>query len=267
MKKRIIASVLLVVMVISMIGCGKKVETEATESTMAETETETPEPETYKSIGTEKEGDTVYCVKLKNSTGKNISGVSIKTIEETEFPKNMLKDGDVYVKGEERNLYYEVIENEKETESVAEGASEESGEKLLTPGYDVQITFDDGTSKILHGFPFDDIKEGEIFLEDEVAFLKYKNVSAGDEVSTKEAELAVLEAEKAAETAATEAVEEYYEDNSWDDGGYYEENSWDNGGYEENYSGGGDGGYVDNSVPEAPTQNVDQCLGDDALTY
>ena len=252
-----------------MIGCGKKEETEATESTIAETETETetPERETYKAIGTEKESDTVYCVKLKNSTGKNISGVSVKTTDEAEFPENMLKDDDVYVKGEERNLYYEVAENEKETESVVEEASEEKGEKLLTPGYDVQITFDDGTSKILHGFPFDDIKEGEICLEGEVAFLKYKNVSAGAEVSTKEAELAVLEAEKAAETAATEAAEEYYEDNSWDDGGYYEDNSWDNGGYEENYSGGGDEGYVDNSVPEAPAQNADECLGGDALTY
>lgn len=263
MKKRIIASTLLAVMVISMIGCGKKEETEATQSTVAETETETPEPETYKAIGTEKESDTVYCVKLKNNTGKDISGVSVKTTEETEFPKNMLKDNDVYVKGEERNLYYEVTEEEKEAETDGEEKTEESEEKLLTLGYDVQITFDDGTSKVLHGFPFDDIKEGEICLEDEVIFLKYKNVSAGSEVSTKEAELAIWEAEKAAETAETEAAEEWYEenyeenyeDNTWNDGGYYEEeyNSYDNGNYYE--------------APAAPAQNPEECLGGDALTY
>lgn len=264
MKKRIIVGTFLVIMAISMIGCGKKEETEATESTMAETETETPETETYKAIGTEKESDTVYCVKLKNNTGKDISGVSVKTTEETEFPKNMLKDGDVYVKGEERNLYYEVAEEEKETETDGEEKTEASEEKLLTLGYDVQITFDDGTSKVLHGFPFDDIKEGEICLEDEVIFLKYKNVSAGSAVSTKEAELTVLEAEKAAETAETEVVEteaagewyeEDYEDNTWNDGGYYEEdyNSYDNGSYYE--------------APAAPAQNPEECLGGDALTY
>lgn len=266
MKKKIVVGTLLAVMAFSMIGCSKKEETKATESTIAETETQTPEPETYKAIGTEKEGDKVYCVKLKNSTGHEITGVSIKTTEEAEFPENMLKDGDIYAKGEERNLYYEVVVSENETESTSEGTADENGEKLLTQGYDVQITFDDGTVKVLHSFPFDDIKEGEICFQDEVVFLKYQSVTMSDsEVSTKEAELAILEAEKAEETAATEAAEEYYEENSWDNGGYYEENNVDNGGYVNTPV--PEAPAPEAPVPEAPAQSPDECLGGDALTY
>lgn len=253
MKKKIIALVFAGVMVLSMIGCGNKEETKATESTEAATESETEtEEETFKTIGTEKEADNVFCVKLKNSTGKKITGVSVKTMDDTEFSENMLKEKDVFEVNEERNLFYEAASDEnQETES-----EENTGdEKLLTPGYDIQLTFEDETVKVLHAFPFEDIEEGEICLEDDVAFLKYESLSSKQKVNTKEAELAEKQAETVAETEAVQADEEYVDDNSWDDGGYV------------------DNGYVEPApapAPEpapAPAQGADECLGDDALTY
>ena len=89
--------------------------------------------------------------------------------------------------------------------SVPTQAPAQEGEKLLTPGYHIQITMADGTNYVLNNFPFGDIEEGEICLEDGVAFVKYKSVSSGEDVSTKEAELTIKannEAAAAAQAAA-----------------------------------------------------------------
>ena len=255
MKKKIITIAFVGIMALSMIGCGKKEEeTKATESTEAATESETEtEEETFKAIGTEKEAENVVCVKLKNSTGKNITGVAVKLAEDEEFPVNMLTEKDVFEINEERNLFYETVSDaNKETESEETGEDE----KLLTPGYDIQITFEDETVKVLHAFPFEDIKEGELQLEDDVAFVKYESISTKQVVSTKEAELVIKQADE--EAAAAQEAEEtvYVEDNSWDDGGYVD-NSY----------------YVEPApAPQpdytpAPAQGAEECLGDDALTY
>lgn len=260
MKKKIFAMVFVGIMAVSMFGCGKKEETKATESTEAatesesETETETEE-ETFKTIGTEKEGKNVFCVKLKNNTGKKITGVAVKLTDDEEFPKNMLAEKDVFEINEERNLFYETA---SDTDGETESEETEGEGKLLTQGYDVQITFEDETVKVLHAFPFEDIKEGEICFEDEVAFIKYESVDTKQTVNTKEAELAVKKDEEEAaeaEQAAEETV--YVEDNSWDDGGYT------------------DNGYVEPAPAEqpapveqpAPAQGAEECLGGDALTY
>ena len=71
------------------------------------------------------------------------------------------------------------------------------------------MVFDDQSTLVLNAFPFTDIKEGEICLEDAVAFVKYKSVATKEEISTKDAELNIrAQAEAAAEEARKQAEEE-----------------------------------------------------------
>lgn len=240
MKRRTIAIVLSFTMSMLLIACGNTEETVETE-TAVETETET-EAETYKTIGEETEE--AFCVKLKNSTGLDIIGVSVKLTEDTEFDVNLLAEKDVFAAEEERNLFYEAVANENSDDTAEEDA------KLMTQGYDIQLTFADESVQVLHAFPFEDIESGEIYLEDEVAYIKYISVSTGETVSTKEAEVATKQAEEAAQE------EEYVEDYT-----YNNDVSWGN---SSSNNGTSSGSTV---VPEAPTQGSEECLGDDALTW
>lgn len=151
----------------------------------------TQKAEKLKKIGKEKDSD--YKVELKNSTGKEIIGVSVKLMEESTYPANMLENGDVYGVGESRELYYKVPQKP---------VSGENGEKELTPGYDIQLTFADNSIAELHAFPFADIKKGELCFE-EVAYLKYTSVASKEKVDTKESELMIKD-QKAAEVKAAE---------------------------------------------------------------
>lgn len=191
-------------------GCAGNEETnsekEATvteEATPTPTETPTPTPTEapLKAIGTESEAQTVYKVKLTNSTGADISAVAVKEMSQEAFPANMMAEGDAFVGGEQRMLYFD-------SASVPTQAPAQEGEKLLTPGYHIRITMADGTNYVLNNFPFGDIEEGEICLEDGVAFVKYKSVSSGEDVSTKEAELTIKANNEAAAAAAAQAAAE-----------------------------------------------------------
>ena len=183
-------------------GCGdKKEETPVVEE---------KEPE-LKTIG--KEDKEAFKVEIKNATGKTIKGIAIKQTDEESYPENMLEDGDVFTDQESRNLYYKAPEDTtKETEENTEdmaAESEKAPEKELEQGYDIQLTFEDDSTAELHAFPFEDIEKGEICYEDDVAYLTYTSVASKEELNTKEAELAVKEAEqKAAEEAAAQAAAE-----------------------------------------------------------
>ena len=183
-------------------GCGdKKEETPVVEE---------KEPE-LKTIG--QEDKEAFKVEIKNATGKNIKGITIKQTDEESYPENMLEDGDVFTDQESRNLYYKVPEQSTEVseESAEDTAVESEGtqEKELEQGYDIQLTFEDDSTAELHAFPFEDIEKGEICYEDDVAYLTYTSVASKEELNTKEAELAVKAAEqKAAEEAAAQAAAE-----------------------------------------------------------
>ena len=184
-------------------GCGdKKEETPVVEE---------KEPE-LKTIG--QEDKEAFKVEIKNATGKNIKGITIKQTDEESYPENMLEDGDVFTDQESRNLYYKVPEQSTEVseESAEDTAVESEGtqEKELEQGYDIQLTFEDDSTAELHAFPFEDIEKGEICYEDDVAYLTYTSVASKEELNTKEAELAVKAAaeQKAAEEAAAQAAAE-----------------------------------------------------------
>lgn len=193
-------------------------------------------------------------MKLTNSTAKNIIGISVKSSDEAEYPANMLKEADVFEDKESRLLCYTAP---KAAEAPTDA---KATDKVLEPAYDIQLTFEDGTTAVLHSFPFGDVEEGEICMED-VAYLKYTSVASKEKVDTKGAEQAVkaqaeaeaaakaaAEAQAAAEAAAAEqaaaeaaaaeqAAAEAAAQQTYTEEYYYEEPSYD-AGYDNGAAGG-----------------------------
>ena len=171
-------------------GCGKKEEVTTTEATTEATTTEaatteatteaTPEDaeEELPAIG-EESADAIK-VKLTNKTGKEITGVAIRTSADEEFGDNLLADEEAVADKEKRYLYYAPEKDAEETEDAA---------------VDIQLTFADDTSVVLHDVNLEDIKDGELAAEDDICYLSYKSVKTGKTVDTKDAELAVKQAE------------------------------------------------------------------------
>ncbi len=166
------------------------------------TPTEEPEPE-LKTIGREAEGENIFKVALRNSTGKAIMGFAVKEMSMEEYPDSLLEGEDVFADGEERILYYDATEALAANE---ETNSEDMNAPVVTPGYDIQMTFDDGETAELHGFPFGDAEEAEIHMGEEVAYITYTSAMDGGEVSTEEAEISAKQLKEQAE--AEEAYEE-----------------------------------------------------------
>ncbi|MGN0478417.1 MAG: hypothetical protein ACI4GO_03200 [Hominenteromicrobium sp.] len=192
----------LVLAAASFAGCASGGESSASEVPVSSEATATPEPTATPSpepeeklavIGTESDKETVFAVVLENGTKQDITGIAVKDSSLEEFPENMLEDEDVFAAGEKRTLYYD-------SESAVKAAEEEQdgSDKLLEPQYDIRITLEDGTVLVLHAFPFGDLEEGKILVEEDIAYLEYTSAESGQKVSTKEAELAVKEAEEAA---------------------------------------------------------------------
>ena len=170
-----------------------------------------------KIIGTQADG--VEPITLENKTGKEITGFSVKSSDETAYPANMLPQGETFAAGEKRDLYYAIpstagisdaqsvsmpAENADAASSAGESrdpdASSTASAKALPPQYDVQLTFADKTTAVLHAFPFGDTAQGSICQEDGVTFLTYLSTSSNEEVSTKDAEQKLLEDASASST-------------------------------------------------------------------
>ena len=196
MKKTVVMCMLALSLCLIAAGCGKKEEeTEVKEAEKVVIEEEEVE---YQIIGNENED--AYEILLTNSTGKDIVGIAVKTSDKTEYPSNMMKSDEVLKDGVTAKLFYTP---EESSESV-------DTEKAVNVVYNVQITLADNTVYELSSFGFDDIKEeAELYLEDDVVFVKYISKTTDDEISTKEQELgakAQKEAQEAAEKAAAEAA-------------------------------------------------------------
>lgn len=266
MKKKLFTMILAGVIGFSFMaaGCGNKKDSQekgqAGSSPTAEA-SETPEPtkeptETpaaLKPIGTEEAG--AYEVQLTNGTGKNITGIAIKRMEDGEYPENMLGADDTFAVNEERILYYKG-ESGSQSDNAGQDTADQGtdSENLLTPGYDIQLSFEEGTALELHAFPFGDIEKGSIRLEDEVAFIVYDSMADKKEVSTKEAEQVIAEQKKAEaaeqEAGAGTSEEQYNSEPAYEEPVYqepvYEEPVYQEPVYEEPVyqepAGGGDGG-------------------------
>lgn len=192
MKKKVLLTTVILALALAVTtGCSKKEEvTKKADTTEKKTE------ETLKTIGTK--SDKAYEIKMTNKTKKDIIAVQVKSSTEEAYPANLMDTSDSYKQDETRLIYYTPATTETTT-------SDESG-KLVTIGYSIQLTFADQSTVELHSFPFGDIEEGDLNLEDTVAYVTYKSVSTKEEVSTLGAEKAVKEQAAAAAKAAEDAA-------------------------------------------------------------
>lgn len=117
---------------------------------------------------------------LKNNMGKDITGVMIKTMEQAEYPANMLGEDGLFAQGQVAEVFYTPEESVSETET----------DKEINSIYQVKFIFADGSEAELSSLGIADIDgEAELLFEDEVAFVSYKSKLVGNQVSTKEQEL------------------------------------------------------------------------------
>ena len=79
-----------------------------------EEKTTTKKKEDLKTVGEKAEGCIAF--KLRNGTGKKITGLAIKTADETEFPENMMEADDVFELKEKKRVYFSKENSEAETE-------------------------------------------------------------------------------------------------------------------------------------------------------
>ena len=141
-----------------------------------------------KILGKKAEGEHILHVIVENASGGNI--VSVSVIDDmTDLPiEEYLADGEVFADGEKRILYYD--EQPAEEEAARRNAEAQEGTPEIRPAYLLRIAMEDGSGYDLHGFTFEDMKEGRIEVADGVAYMVYTSVETGEKVETKEAELA-----------------------------------------------------------------------------
>lgn len=237
MKKKILTALFAGILGSAVIVSGS-VCTFAAETDVAEESAEdTAEPKT---IGAKEKEEGAFSVKLKNATGKDIKDIKIKVSGHSEFAdaENLLEKDEVFTAEEERILNY-LPELKEETEEQKED-TKETEEPLV---FDIQLTFADDTTAVVHTFPFGDIEEGEICMDGELAYLVFESVSLKKEVNTLETETTIAETIKAQKEASAQAAS-----SSSDSGSYDYSYDYD---YDYDYSGDYDYGDGDNGGSDA----------------
>lgn len=196
MKARKVCGLVLALgLCVSVAGCGSQ---DSAENTAQTEQTE----QTYPIIGVQAEG--AYDILLKNSLGQDITGIAIKTSDQTEFPANMMPSDMVLKNGEVAECFYLPESTTEEAQTAGET------DVLLNPTYQVQITCEGDMVYELSALGLDDIdKEAELCIEDNVVFVKYISKTSGDTVSTKEQESAAqAQQEAAAQTEQAQQAEQ-----------------------------------------------------------
>ena len=188
-----------IIVAVGALGIGKSKKTQTTPAPTAEAVSSFSSSEkvteaavsaiSAEAIGEKTTGDNVYKVTLINNTQRIITGVTVKDLTESEYPANMLKDGDVFQPNEKRDLYFDATESVKKTEELNSDSSY-SDEEKVEPDYTLKVTFDAGKSYELHSFPFGDISEGQLCYDEQedVCYLTYTSLKSGERVSTLEQE-------------------------------------------------------------------------------
>ena len=183
-----------------------------------------------------------------------------KNEKDEKYPDNFLKEDDKFAADEERELWFdlnkkdETSDAEKTEDAKTEENAENTEEKEI-PKYNIQLTFEDGTTSEIHTFPFGDTEEAELHLEGSVAYLVFDSASQKKSINTLENEKALAPTPTAAPVAqpATESYDNSYDynesydyDNSYD----YDDNSYDAAGSDDSGSdeGGSADGCLDNAI-------------------
>lgn len=181
---------------VTLASCGKK-EASKKEIEISSVETsavtQVTEPTTENSlsatkiVGTEAEGSNIFKTEIINNSGKEIKGISIKSANEEEYPANMLKSGET-IKGDESfTLYYDA--SSAPNLSIKEGADKAKPTKIFY----MQLEFADGTTSVLHEFPFGDCDTCVFSLEEGQFYLIYHSYTQGKDVNTKDFESGYVE--------------------------------------------------------------------------
>lgn len=256
-RKKSILYLLLVLAAVLFAGCSSnKPEKEPGEKQEKQEKQEEKEPK-LKAVGTESTDG--YMVKLKNVTGQDVTGVAIKDMDAKTFPENMLADGDVFAADEERNLFWRPDTNLQALEEEMD-----PDEKVVIPGWDVSITLADGNSFVLHAFPFEEMKEGELHVEDGVAFVTYTC-----NVNTKEAEIMVKKQEEEEKKKAEEKAKKKAEEKA-------KKKAEEKAKKEAEEKAAAEAAAAEAAAAEAarqqqqqqqPAQSSEQCIGGGGLTY
>ena len=208
-------------------------EEEETEETEAEDkDTTAKKKENLKTVGEKKDGCIAFI--LRNATSKKITGLAIKTAEETEFPENMMEAEDSFELKEKKRIYFSKNSEENAEQNTDETAADKA------PAYDMHITFEDGTTADVHGIVLEDLGTLTIREKDGIVYGTYKLKSTKEKKNTYDTEKAIADqaaADAAAAQAAASQPAESYDstDYSYD---YSNDYSYDYSG--EDYSGGGD---------------------------
>ena len=162
-----------------------------------------------KTIGVVDKGDTIKQVSLLNLTGQDIKSFTIKHSFEDSFGANMMEADDAFQLDEVRDVFYDIQPALDAQAAKKSDTSSETTGNFSELSYDVQVTVADGTSYVLHNFPFNDMQQGRILLQNGILFLEYVNPWTGDEVITRQAEMDVkAEEEKAAAEEASRIAAE-----------------------------------------------------------
>lgn len=254
--------------------------------------------EDLKTIGEKPEEDTegVLSVKLKNTTGKVITGVAVKNEKDEEYPDNFLKEEDKFEADEERVLWFDPNAKDKDnkdaaddtkdasetedtktedtkeddatkTDEKADGEDKDDAEKEI-PKYNIQLTFEDGTTAEIHTFPFGDTEEAELHLEGDIAYLVFDSISQKKEFNTLETEkaLAPKPTEAAAQASETQSTQSYDNSSDYDYNNDYDySNDYDtdydyDSDYDYDYDGSDDGGSDDGGSDDGGNGCLDDGL-------
>ena len=234
MKRSIIVLSAVLCLGVFAVGCGNKKETK--EPVKEEKRIE------YMTIGNEK--DATYDIIFKNTTGKSITAVSVKGSSETEYPVNMMKENEIWKNDEMVELYYTPVAVDGQEEIM----------------WSMQLICDDETVLEVTSLDFNSLSKEVSVCYDEsvpITYVEYKD-KEGNQVSTKEqeitakeeAEAAAAQAQAEAEAAAAAQAQAEAEAAAAAEAAKQQQYTNNSG-----YSGA------------APSQNADNCLGGDALTY
>lgn len=255
MKKIMICLMLALCVSSAAVGCGKKEEPKKTEANAESKKTKKEETKKeYQVIGNKTED--AFDILLKNSTGQDITAISVKTSDKTEYPASMMKTGETLKAGDTAELFYT-----PET-GITEGTA--TTDKAINITYNAQVTLADGSVIELSSLGFADIKEeAELCYEDGVGFVKYVSKTSNDSVSTKEQELgakaqreaAAAAAQAAADAAAQAAINQQAVEN-YSDSGYVEPSYTEPAYTEPAYT---EPTYTE-PVEQAPAQDSESCL-------
>ena len=197
MKKKIV-TILMTAAIGTSLLAGQAVmaaDTETATEAKADDTGDSKETEEEKTIGkkpeTDKDAEGVFSLKFKNLTGKVITEVTVKNEKDEKYPDNFLEKDDKFAADEERTLWFDPNADTEDAAETADDKDTEEASETSEPEvqkYDMQITFEDGTTATLHTLPFGDTEEAELHLEGEVAYIVFDSKDLKKSVNTKETE-------------------------------------------------------------------------------